>query len=409
MEAKSKLRTIVLTDPFCTLSPEREAGCLVKALTQGGVWRVHIRKPGNPERTEQLLKLMPPLLRSRVSVHYYPELATKHHVCFHMPERMRRPPVEPSISHTVHKPVQLHEWQGYDLLSPVCASFSKPGYGPMFSAKAMRRKVRSNTIAMGGMDLASAVRTLPIGFSGVAMLGAVWKDAASPASFDRTLAMLRKTANLPGAFALQFITNGKTAEETIDQAMKALAGGVRWIQVRMKRARTGTVSLVLERLAPVCDALGAVLIVDDRVELAATMPGVDGVHLGPDDMARDEARALLGPHKIIGSTAHDMRQLLQYMEYSDYMGIGPWRETETKGDRCPFTLGKKTTHRLIDRLHYKLPAVAIGGLTEADAPEVFSTGAMGMAVCGAIARAADPEKAAAQTLAQIYAAKKAGN
>ena len=71
----------------------------------------------------------------------------------------------------------------------------------------------------------------------------------------------------------------------------------------MNDAPSALVAEVGHKAAELCRRYGATFIIDDHVELVHDL-GADGVHLGKNDMPVDEARRLLGPAKIIGSTAN---------------------------------------------------------------------------------------------------------
>ena len=190
---------------------------------------------------------------------------------------------------------------------------------------------------------------------------------------------------------LQFITDGKTAEETVRQAISAIVGGCRWIQIRMKDSPDVEVEEAVKTILPYCRKCLAVLIVDDRVGVVARC-GADGVHLGKEDMLPAEARAILGPDRIIGSTVNSLEDIDRLpLDVIDYLGIGPYRFTMTKKRLAP-TLGLDGYRRIMIRLRQRssIPTVAIGGITEADVVPVMDTGVSGIAVSGAISHAEDP-------------------
>ncbi|MDE6243129.1 MAG: thiamine phosphate synthase [Muribaculaceae bacterium] len=191
---------------------------------------------------------------------------------------------------------------------------------------------------------------------------------------------------------LQFITSAPDAETTASQACEAMAGGCRWVQVRMKDAPDSEAEQAVRLIAPEARRHGAVLIVDDRVELAARMPEIDGVHLGHNDMPRPEARVILGSGKIMGSTANTPEQALALAPLSDYLGVGPFRYTTTKKNLAPI-LGVDGLARVMTSLTAAgefLPVVAIGGITPSDIETVMRTGVTGVALSGVIIGAADP-------------------
>ncbi len=191
---------------------------------------------------------------------------------------------------------------------------------------------------------------------------------------------------------LQFITNSPTVAGTVLQARQALDGGCRWVQVRMKDAADSDVADAVREILPLCNSVGATLIVDDRVGLVAST-GTHGVHLGQHDMSPCEARKLLGADKIIGFTVNNLEHAERTVtEPIDYIGMGPWRFTATKQKLAP-VLGAEGIRRIISYLRaadVRVPIVAIGGITVDDIPAVLATGATGVAVSGEIAHAENP-------------------
>ena len=121
--------------------------------------------------------------------------------------------------------------------------------------------------------------------------------------------------------------------------------------------------------------------------------GADGVHLGKNDMPPREARALLGPQKIIGATANtfgDIRRAAA--QGADYIGLGPFRFTRTKEKLSPI-LGIEGYREILARCAeqgIRLPVVAIGGITAADVDALMATGIAGIALSGALLNAENP-------------------
>jgi thiamine-phosphate pyrophosphorylase len=175
----------------------------------------------------------------------------------------------------------------------------------------------------------------------------------------------------------------------------ALAGGCRWIQLRMKEATAEELLRVGREVQPLCRAAGAVFLLDDHVELVRPL-GADGVHLGRTDMPVDEARCLLGPDCIIGGTANTFEDIERLAaQGANYIGCGPFRFTTTKKNLSP-TLGLEGYRTLLSRMQeadIRLPLVAIGGIMPADIPQLRAAGVAGIALSGSILGAADPVEA----------------
>ncbi|WP_304382357.1 thiamine phosphate synthase [uncultured Duncaniella sp.] len=193
---------------------------------------------------------------------------------------------------------------------------------------------------------------------------------------------------------LQYITNTSAPVSVTDQVKGVIAGGCRWIQIRMKNASDEEISRVVEEIMPLCLETESFLILDDRVELAKKL-NVGGVHLGKMDMLPSKARVELGPAAVIGCTANTIDDVLAVHTLDiDYIGIGPYRFTETKSNLAP-VLGIEGIRQICDDMRKRginIPRVAIGGILKEDVDALMGTGINGIAVSGAIAFADDIKK-----------------
>lgn len=191
---------------------------------------------------------------------------------------------------------------------------------------------------------------------------------------------------------VQFITHTSARYTYADSARLALAGGCRWIQLRMKDAQREEIIATAAEILPLCREVGATFILDDHVELVE-LTGADGVHLGKNDMPIAEARRQLGHNKIIGGTANTFEDILAHAEASaDYIGCGPFRFTTTKKNLSPI-LGLEGYARIVEQMrqnNISLPIVAIGGIAFEDIPAILQTGVTGIALSGSVLRADDP-------------------
>ena len=192
---------------------------------------------------------------------------------------------------------------------------------------------------------------------------------------------------------LQFITHKTGGYDELSGAEAVLKGGCRWVQLRMKDASDEEFLAVGKRLARLCRAFGARLILDDRVRLVGEIDA-DGVHVGKNDMPVDEVRRLLGPGRIVGATANSFEDIaLAASRGADYIGLGPFRFTQTKRKLSPI-LGLEGYRRVMSECRaagISLPVVAIGGINAADIPVIMTTGVHGVAISGALLRADDTE------------------
>lgn len=202
---------------------------------------------------------------------------------------------------------------------------------------------------------------------------------------------------------LQFITNTKAPVSIADQVRGVLEGGCRWIQVRMKDASDEEITKVINEIKPLCLEKEAFLILNDRVELAKTLD-VGGVHLGKKDMLPSQARLILGPAAVIGVTANTIDDIKAVRSLDvDYIGMGPFRFTETKENLAP-VLGIEGIRNLCEQmqqLEINIAHVAVGGIRKEDVAPLMQAGANGIAVSGAIAFAKDIRKATEEFMQEL--------
>ena len=84
--------------------------------------------------------------------------------------------------------------------------------------------------------------------------------------------------------------------------------------------------LVVELAQP----YGATVIVNDRADLAR-LSGAAGVHVGQEDLAPGDARAVVGESSLVGCSTHTIPQVDQAArEPVDYIAVGPIFGTRTK-------------------------------------------------------------------------------
>lgn len=200
----------------------------------------------------------------------------------------------------------------------------------------------------------------------------------------------------PSDLRLYAITDRRAlpAGVTLAQAVEAaLDGGVTCLQLREKEASAGEILALARTLLPLCRARRVPLLINDRVDIALAA-GADGVHLGQDDLPLPEARALLGPDRILGATAHTVEEALRAQaEGADYLGVGAMFPTGTKTDTVPTSAD--TLKAICAAV--SIPVVAIGGVNARNLPTLAGTGIAGAAVVSAIFSQSDLT-AAARTL-----------
>jgi thiamine-phosphate pyrophosphorylase len=192
--------------------------------------------------------------------------------------------------------------------------------------------------------------------------------------------------------------------DLVELARQIAAGGTTLVQLRDKMSDTRT---MVARARAIKTALGPVpLLVNDRVDVALAA-GCDGVHVGQEDMAAEDARRLLGADAIIGLSIKTPAQATAApLDLIDYAGIGGVFGTTSKSNTSK-PIGPEGLRRIIEVLHRRkpeFPTCGIAGINESNAAEVIAAGADGVSVISALSLAPDPQAAARRLRAIVDAA-----
>jgi len=173
--------------------------------------------------------------------------------------------------------------------------------------------------------------------------------------------------------------------EPVALAETLLGAGARVMQLRLKDASGRDFLAAARSIAAMCRKRGAILIVNDRVDIAI-LAGAHGVHLGQEDLPLEAARRIAGPDLIVGISTHRIDQARAAESGgADYIGFGPM---------CPGGLKNIAAGQGLDQLRairaaVNIPIVAIGGITEARVPEVLAAGADAVAIISDVVKAPD--------------------
>jgi len=166
--------------------------------------------------------------------------------------------------------------------------------------------------------------------------------------------------------------------DPVKAARQILDAGARILQYRHKAFLSREAFSWLENIAVLTQAAGAILVVNDRADLAKMFNAA--LHLGQDDLLPSIARRVVRPDTIVGFSTHNEAQLRAASEEpTDYLALGPLFGTATKENPDP-TVGLDDFRRL--RSLSNRPLVAIGGITRANAMQAIDAGADSVAVIG---------------------------
>ena len=201
---------------------------------------------------------------------------------------------------------------------------------------------------------------------------------------------------------LILVTDGLGDLERIEAVVRAAwAGGCRCVQLREPSWTAAEMWAACLRLRGAASGSGSVLLVNDRVDVAAS--GVaDGAQVGRRSLPPDAARAALGSERLLGYSAHDAEELrVAGAADCDFALLSPVWSTSCKPDARP--LGAAAASALTARS--PVPVLCLGGVTEAGCRELAalpkSARPSGVAVMSAIMNSDDPERRAGEILAAL--------
>jgi thiamine-phosphate pyrophosphorylase len=154
--------------------------------------------------------------------------------------------------------------------------------------------------------------------------------------------------------------------DDIDVIANNLKKEVALVQLRDKNSSKTEILEKAIKLKKITAKSKIPLIINDFIDIAITIDA-DGFHSGQDDIDISYQRKLLGPHKIIGRTTHNIQQgLLAQKQGADYVSVGPIWDTPSKPNRegIGFEYLKEASEKLV------IPYVAIGGINLGNIEEI---------------------------------------
>jgi thiamine-phosphate pyrophosphorylase len=187
-------------------------------------------------------------------------------------------------------------------------------------------------------------------------------------------------------------------EETfIGLIKKIVAAGVHVIQLRDKQLPDAQLLARARIVREITRHSSTLFIMNDRPDLAR-LSGADGVHVGQDELSVKDARAIVGPHALIGVSTHNIQQARQaVLDGANYIGVGPTFPSGTK--KFDSFAGLDFVRAVAAEI--ALPAFAIGGITLDNVSQVISADLRRVALSGAIISAPNPTTATKDFLAKL--------
>lgn len=173
----------------------------------------------------------------------------------------------------------------------------------------------------------------------------------------------------------------------------ALRGGAVMVQYRHKTASPEQRKTQAQALLALCRRYQRPLIINDHVQLAIDLDA-DGIHVGGTDASVAQARAAVGPGKIVGASCYGDLELARkaHREGASHVAFGGFYPSRVKKYEVT------TAHDIVARskAEIPLPVVVIGGMTVENSASLVAAGADMVAAISSVYMAAEPEQAARQ-------------
>ncbi|MBA9026042.1 MULTISPECIES: thiamine phosphate synthase [Bacillaceae] len=201
--------------------------------------------------------------------------------------------------------------------------------------------------------------------------------------------------------SLYLVTEESIPLEKLEQIIEeAILGGVTAVQLREKNSDGKIFYEKALKIKQLLANYSIPLFINDRVDLALAV-GADGIHIGQGDIPLSVVKQLVPMSMKIGVSVKNVQQALKAeADGADYIGVGSVFPTSTKKD------ASMLQHGVLNMIcqAVTIPAVAIGGITSANLPQILNSGISGAAIVSAIMKADDPRKAAEMLKKQMTTA-----
>ena len=172
--------------------------------------------------------------------------------------------------------------------------------------------------------------------------------------------------------------------------------GVGTIQLRAKNLNDADALAIVKEALAATKGTNTRLVVNDywRAAIAAR---AKHLHLGQEDLADADLKAIRAAGLTLGLSTHDDEELATALRAKpDYVALGPIFPTTLKSMRfAPQGIAKITEWK---RRVGNIPLVAIGGIKFEHSAEIFAAGADSIAVVSDVTQNADPDARVRQWL-----------
>jgi thiamine-phosphate pyrophosphorylase len=177
--------------------------------------------------------------------------------------------------------------------------------------------------------------------------------------------------------------------DSVAWVARLTALGVRTVQLRAKDLDDSRALQIVSDALAVTKGTGTKLVVNDYWR-AAVVAGAEHLHLGQEDLADADLKAIRDAGLTLGISTHDDAELETALRADpDYIALGPIFPTTLKSMRfAPQGIAKITEWK---KRIGGIPLVAIGGIKLEQAADIFAAGADSIAVVSDVTQHADPD------------------
>lgn len=187
---------------------------------------------------------------------------------------------------------------------------------------------------------------------------------------------------------LQFVTCQEIEKPASQQCLEFCAGGGDWVRMNTQNNDKDYLISEAQKCNSICQQYGATFIVNNQIELALKVDA-DGIHLNEGDKSISEVRTIIGDHKIIGVTASNFQDILEFSQQgADYISLGPFSAVEN--NNIPNTTINLDNYTNVVKEcnlnNIKVPIIAFGDIKIDDFVRLFKTGINGVGMSSYLAK-----------------------
>jgi thiamine-phosphate pyrophosphorylase len=211
---------------------------------------------------------------------------------------------------------------------------------------------------------------------------------------------LKKQMTKSVDFRFYLITDRKQVKNSnlLSAVKKALAGGIRAVQLREKDLDTRDLLKLAFRMRELTRKYDAKLFINDRFDIALAV-NADGVHLTRNSIPVDAVRKTVGEKLLIGASTHSLKEARESeREGADFVTFGPVYRTQSKV-RYGVPVGLDELERVCSKI--KIPVFALGGTKMNRIKSVKKTGAHGVSMISELLKAENIKKKTMEVLSEL--------